>query len=306
MKEKMNLRGVVSTVITPFFEDKSIDFASYRREIDLGAKSDILGFLCPCNAMESAFMSEEELSKMVTEGVDAAAGRTYIISSILGKDSETRKQQCEQYMKAGANALCLNLPYSDDLTEEAYMQAVSEVDAFKPQFLLLQDTSVKDNGLPAEWIAQAFETFESVRGCKIEVQDSEHKYTKMIELTGGRMNVWGGFGNPATIEAYDRGCVGMMPSGLFELYSAVNKLYFEKSREAAQRLFYDFSPILLQLYAGSKLGNYFHKHYFKRVGVFSEVNFRKETFMDAYQQRICDEMIDMAIALKEKIPAYWK
>ena len=305
MNGKLPDHGVISTVITPFFEDLSIDIESYRREIDLGARSDIIGFLCPCNAMESAFMTEDEKLLMVKEGVDAAAGRLHIISSVMGLDTKSRQEQCEQYLKAGADALCLNIPYTPEMTKDDYMKAVSEMDAFKPKFMLLQDTSVKDSGFPVDWMADAFAQYDSVYGVKIEVQGSEKKYTQMRDATGGKIKIWGGFGNPATIEAYDRGVIGMMPSGLFELYSNVNKLYFEKGREAAKKLFYAFSPILLQLYSGSKLGNYFHKCYFKRNGIFTDIYSRQKFNIDEFQQRICDEMVDLAIELRDSLPAFW-
>ena len=305
-KEKMPVRGVVSTVITPFTEDNRIDFEDLAKEINLGSDSGIFGFLCPCGAMESRWMNEEEKSAMVVETVRAAAGRTNIISGVMAYEHDLRMKQCEEYMNAGVDALCLNLPYREDFTVDDYLQAVADLDSFKPKFVLLQDSGIGNDGLPLEYLVRAFEEYETVRAAKIEVQNSEAKYTRVIEATGGRMNIWGGFGNPASIEAYDRGVIGMMPSGLFRIYQTINDLYFEKGRDAAYRFFDAAAPILLQIYAGARLGHYFHKEYFKRLGIFKTTVMRQPSYLDSYRLRICNEIVDKALALESRIDEFWE
>jgi len=306
MREKKAMRGVVSTVITPFDEDGSIDYESLAKEIRLGANAGLFGFLCPCNAMESRFMNEEEKSSMVVETVKAAQGKVKIISSVMAEDHDLRMKQCEEYMSAGVNALCLNLPYHEGMTVESYLGALADLESFEPEFILMQDSSMSDNGLPIEYYTAALENTNLLQGVKIEVQNSETKYTEVINATNHELNIWGGFGNAASIEAYDRGVVGMMPSGLFKIYQTINDLYFEKSREAASRFFDAAAPILLQIYAGGRLGHYFHKEYFKEAGIFKTTVMRQPYHADEYRLKICHETVLKALELEKHIDEYWK
>ena len=53
MKELYPMHGIITTVITPFkSEDKSIDWPSFRREIQLCMDAGVAGFLVPCMASE--------------------------------------------------------------------------------------------------------------------------------------------------------------------------------------------------------------------------------------------------------------
>ena len=53
MKELYPMHGIITTVITPLkSEDKSIDWPSSRREIQLCMDAGVAGFLVPCMASE--------------------------------------------------------------------------------------------------------------------------------------------------------------------------------------------------------------------------------------------------------------
>ena len=162
-----------------------------------------------------------------------------------------------------------------------------------------------DDGLPDDLILRVFNEFQSVRAVKIEVKDSGRKYTRILRITDGRMNISGAWGSTQSIEAYDRGIHALMPSGLFELFVNVYKLYHEKSREAARRLFYDMLPIIAFTRQDQALNRYFHKLYLKEIGVFAEAVSREEVLFDAYHQRYAHELIQYAVQLRDRIPEYW-
>ena len=306
MKELLPLTGIVSTFITPYTKDNKIDIEDLQKEIELGIREGVNGFLIPCDAAEAAFLTLDEMTTLVREAKEVAGDRCLIISNVNGEDRETRLNQGEAFLKAGADALNLNLTFRPDRSEEEYLSAVEDLDSLSPDFMLLQDSDRAGMGLPVETIAKAFDTFKTVRGAKVEVKSSGSKYSKIREMTHGAMNISCARGRDQLIEAYDRGIDCFMPSGLFKIYVNSFNLYHKKGRDAGRKFFYAMAPIMLFTSQPDSVNECFHKEYFKRRGIFKNTNARYKTVLDTYQMKICQEMIDLALELEEKVPSFWE
>lgn len=305
MKELLPLHGIISTFITPFTQNNKIDIDALHKEIDLGIQQGSNGFLIPCDSSESPALTEEEMVLLVREAQQAMQGRGIIISNVNATDRKTRLSQCENYLKAGADALNLFLQPDSNRTEEEYLSAVRDVDGTHPNFMLLQDADLTGPGLPVDTIVHAFYEFESVRGVKIEVKNSGNKYSELKEKTNNTLNISCARGRDQLIEAYDRGIHCFMPSGLFKIYVNSFNLYHSKNRDAAKKLFYDMSPIMLFTCQAGRINEYFHKSYFERIGIFKNRNMRIDPELDPYRERICQEMVDLATRLDEGMDIYW-
>jgi 4-hydroxy-tetrahydrodipicolinate synthase len=220
--------------------------------------------------------------------------------------SATQKErvaQCKEYLALGADGLNLNMKFEgiDD-----FMAKAAEIDALKPNFLCIQDISSTDDGLPDELIIRMFNELESMRCVKIEVMDPGPKYTRILKATDGRLAICGAWGSSQSIEAYDRGIHALMPSGLFELFVNVYKLYHSGKRDKATELFFDMLPIISFTRQSQPLNRYFHKLYLKKIGVFTDAISREKVYFDEYHQRYADDLINYAIQLRDRIPEYWR
>lgn len=304
MKELFPMHGIITTVLTPFNEkDMEIDIPSYRREISTALTAGVAGYLVPCNASEIGELSWGEKTLLVKEAVEIVEEKALVIPSINADDVDECIKQCSEYLALGASGINVNIKYKSD---EQYLSVVKELDALNPKFMCLQDLDMAGDGLADDFIVKCFEDFESVRCVKIEVQNSGPKYTRLLERTNGRLNVSGAWGSSQSIEAYDRGIHAMMPSGLYELFVNVYRLYHEKSREAAKKLFFDMLPIISFTRQNMTLNLRFHKLYLNRIGVFDSPVMRQEFLFDEYHQRCGEYLIDYAIKLRDRIPEYWK
>lgn len=304
MKELYPMHGIITTVLAPFEpENKKIDLESFHCEIETALKAGVAGYLVPCNATEMQELSWDERQLVVRETVGIAKGQALVIPSVSASSVEECIQQCEEYLSLGADGININIPYTDDQT---YLEVVRRLDQLDPPFICLQDLCMDGDGLPDDLLVQCFEEFKSVRCVKIEVQNSGPKYTRLLERTNGKLNVSGAWGSSQSIEAYDRGIHAMMPSGLYELFVNVYRLYHEKSREHAKKLFFAMLPIISFTRQNQSLNLYFHKLYLKRIGVFSSATMRQAYLFDQYHQRIADKLIDYAIQLRDEIPQYWE
>lgn len=304
MKELYPMHGVITTVMTPFTEGTlAVDIASYRRQIEAALDAGVSGFLVPCNASELAFLNWEERQLLVSEAVKIAHGKALVIPSISAGTDADFASQCSRYLELGVDGININIPYTND---EEFFNAVQSVDALKPPFICIQDATRVSNGLPDDLIVRLFEEIETVRCIKIEVKDSGPKYTRILSRTQGRMNVSGARESDQMIEGYDRGIHALMPTGLYELFVNVYRLYHEKDRDHAIRLFYDMLPIIVWTRQEMPLNIYFHKNYMKKLGIFSSASMRLPSSIDPYRAKYAEEMIDYALELKARMPLYWE
>jgi 4-hydroxy-tetrahydrodipicolinate synthase len=304
-KELYPLNGIITTVITPFLNTpgKEIDWESYRRELRAALDAGVSGFLVPCMASEMPHLSHEEIMREVSEAVEICDGKALVIPSITAPTQEARLQQCKEYLSLGVDGLNLNMEF---VSIDDYMQKAAEIDALKPRFLCIQDISMTDDGLPDELIVRLFEELETVRCAKIEVKDPGPKYTRILKATDGRLAICGAWGSSQSIEAYDRGIHALMPSGMFELFVNVYRLYHAGRRNQAMELFFGMLPVISFTRQSQPLNRYFHKLYLKKDGVFADAVSREQVFFDEYHQRYADDLIDYALKLRDRIPEYWK
>jgi 2-keto-3-deoxy-L-arabinonate dehydratase len=307
MKELYPMHGIITTVITPFenTQAKEIDWDSFRREIQLCMDAGVAGFLVPCMASEMPQLTHDEILQEVRETVALAHSRKncIVIPSITAKDEESRLAQCREYLTIGVDGLNLNMPYTGD---DEYCALVKKIDDMKPGFLCIQDVSMTDDGLPDRLLVRLFNEFESVRCAKIEVKDPGPKYTRILKATEGRLNISGAWGSSQSIEAYDRGIHALMPSGMPELFVNVYDLYQQGKRDKAMELFFAMLPVISFTRQSQPLNRYFHKLYFKRIGVFQDAVSREEVLFDEYHRRYANDLIEYAIRLRDSIPSYWE
>lgn len=303
MKELYPLRGVVTTVNTPFNEDLSVNWQDLRRTAEAALEAGVAGFLAPCLASEIDYLTWEERSRMVSELLEVTrqAGRGIVMPNIRGKDLDDCVEQAKRYLDLGVDGV--NIYMTTD-TEEAYRQLVAAVDALHPPFLCLQDT--KADELRPEFVKSMFDEFDSFRCMKIETLNPGRDYTAMLRITDGRLNVSGSWGSDQMIEAFDRGIHALMPSGLFELFVNVYRLYHEKSRDAAMKLFFDILPIIVFTRQSDGVNMNFHKLYFQRLGFYTTTKFRGPYTIDAIQASYANEMIDRALYIRDHMEDYWK
>lgn len=303
-KELYPMHGIITTVITPFTQvDKAVDWPSYRREIQTALDAGVSGFLVPCMASEMPLLTKSEIMQEVSEAIELSKGRALVIPSVTAPSAEERLKQCEEYLNLGVDGINLNMPYVND---DDYCEMVSKIDALKPPFLCIQDMDMQGDGLPDSLLIRLFNEYESVRCTKIEVNNSGPKYTRILRATNGKLNVSGAWGSSQSIEAYDRGIHALMPSGMFELFVNVYRLYNENKRDAAMELFFAMLPVISFTRQSQPLNRYFHKLYFKRAGIFTDAVSREEVFFDEYHQRYASDLVEYAIKLRDSIPEYWK
>lgn len=301
MKELYPLKGVITTVITPFTEKGEVDIPSLNNEIQAACDAGVAGFLVPCLASEIGLLSKEECHAITKATVEVAHGRAKVIAGISSPTQEERLEKLHDYVAMGCDGVNAMIPYTDD---DSFQRMVHELDAAHPPFLCIQDADFNGPGLRDELIVKLFDEVEAFKVIKIEVQGCGPKYTRLLEATGGRLNISSGWGNDQMIEALDRGISSIMPSGMFQLFTGVFDRYAAGNREAAKKLFYDILPIITFTRQGQTTNRKFHKVYLKEFGIFATDLSREEVVFDAYHRRYAMELIERAKDIIAHLDSY--
>lgn len=310
MKGNTTLQGVVATVITPFDEKGNIDWHSLEREFQWGVDAGLAGFLVPCGASEMAFLSEEEQTNLFLTAQKIAGDKLFLMPNLPGPSDEAVFAQAKKYLDLGADGININTHWSPRKgSTEDFVNLIKKIDReLKPNFMCLQDDDQESvTGIPVELAAQLFNEVESVRAIKCEIGRATPKYTAIKRATNGEMLVYGADYSQYSLEGYDRGMDGLMPSGMFEIFNNIYQLYHKKSREAAAKLYFDSLPCVLFTRQCFSLNRIYHKCYMKRIGVF-DTTFSRDPAddYDEYTIRFREEMIDRALNIVANMDSYWK
>jgi len=290
-KELFPMKGVITTVITPFTKDLEVDIDSLKNEIETACRAGVAGFLVPCLASELDHLSIEERHAITKATVEVAKGRAKVIAGIAAPTQEQRIANLKRYMELGCDGVNVMIPYTSD---DEYRRYVEEIDSYHPEFICIQDADFNGPGLPDDLIVRLFNEVESFKVIKVEVAGCGPKYTRLLKATDGKLNISSGWGNDQMIEAFDRGIHSIMPSGLFELYTGVYKRYASGNRETAKKLFYDMLPIISFTRQAQSTNRKFHKVYMKAMGIFETDLSREQVIFDEYHQRYAMELIERA------------
>ena len=307
MKGTINPKGVIATVITPFDEKGNIDYESLEREFQWGVDAGLTGFLVPCGASEIKYLTPEEQVSLFTTARKICGDKLFLMPNLPGPSEDELVAQAKQYIDLGADGININTHWSPRKgPAEDFIHMVKAVDALHPNFLCIQDDDLESiTGIPVELAAQLFFECESVRGLKCDLTVANRKCTALKNATHGEMLYYGADESHHSLEGYDRGLDGLMPSGMFEIFNNIYKLYHEKNREAAAKLFFDSLPCVV-FTRQSGLNRGYHKSYMKRTGIFNTTYSRDPVDnYDEYTVHYREEMISRALEIVARIEQYW-
>ena len=120
-------QGVMVPLVTPFFEDESIDFESYKKIIDYTIDGGMHGILVGGSTGEYHMMSLEERKELIKKGCEFAAGRVPVMA---GTGEYTAKDTIELTNFAadcGATWALVLPPFYQHTTEEGIYEFFKEI-----------------------------------------------------------------------------------------------------------------------------------------------------------------------------------
>jgi 4-hydroxy-tetrahydrodipicolinate synthase len=156
--------------------------------------------------------------------------------------------------------------------------------------------------LPDELILELFESVDAFRCLKVETVPAGVKYSRILELTGGRLNVSGGWAVSQMIEGLKRGVHAFMPTGMHWIYTEIYNLWKSGLETEAEQLFQKILPVLAFSNQHLDISIHFFKRLLFRQGIYPTDLVREPILpFDTINRQIADKLIDIVIEIEGEI-----
>jgi 4-hydroxy-tetrahydrodipicolinate synthase len=299
MKELYPLKGIVTVLNTPFTNDDTIDHKALKNNVEEALKAGVAGFLVPAMASEVYKLSVNERLKMVETVLETAGDHIPVIAGAGETDLSKSKEILRSTLDLGCKNVLFQIPYKN---EEQFRSHFMELAALNPEMIMLQDWDASGYGLTDELICDLFEKVEAFRCLKIETVPAGIKYSKILELTEGKLNISGGWAVSQMIEGLHRGVNAFMPTGMHYIYTSIYRLFEEDKSKEAEKLFQQILPVLAFSNQHLDISIHFFKRLLFRQGIYPTPNVREPILpFDKVHQKISDKHIELIMHLEKKI-----
>ncbi len=299
MKELLPVRGIITVLNTPFGADGNLEEDALRQHVRMAMRAEVAGFLVPAMASEVYKLTMDERLKMVEIVTEEAEGKVPVFAGAGETDHTKRLDIVSSYMQMGCKHVLLQIPFVDETVFKAQFQ---EVAALGPEVIMLQDWDASGYGLSDQLILDLFNEVEAFRCLKIETVPAGIKYSRLLELTEGRLHLSGGWAVSQMIEALQRGVHAFMPTGMHFIYTAIYKAFMAGDYTAAEHLFNELLPVLAFSNQHLDISIHFYKRLLYRQGIYSTPNVRTPILpFDSFHEKIADKLIARVMRMEKEI-----
>src|SRR5918992_1647438 len=191
MDAKEMLRGCIPILITPFFEDGSLDLESLEREIDWVLEEGASGVACVAIASEGYKLTEAERDAVISTTVHRIDGRVPVVASADGPGEEPAIDRARRAATLGADALMVLPSYFVKPGSDALVSYYARIANESGLPIMVQDapqlTGVSMS--PALWARMA-QTTAGLRYVKAEGTPQGPTISETLRLCGDQVAVF--------------------------------------------------------------------------------------------------------------------
>jgi 4-hydroxy-tetrahydrodipicolinate synthase len=247
-----HLRGIYPILATPFHGDGSVDVAGQRRLVRYLLKAGVHGVVAGGMAGEIFKLSESERRALTTAVIDEVQGRVPVVVSTGFSGTEVAVQLSIEAEQMGAAAVMAMPPYfvkpGPDGLQDYYVSIASAVTI--P--VIVQDNQAFTQIIMSpRWLAGLSELAQNITYVKVEAVPTPDKTRAVIELSQGRLAVFGGLNQLHFLEELKRGATGLMPgSGAPEIFLEIWDAWERGDLAAAGERFLRYLPFIAFLSQG--------------------------------------------------------
>ncbi len=301
MKELFPLHGIVTVLNTPFTTLGSIDFRALKQNILDAMQAGVAGFLVPAMASEVQKLSVDERLAMVDCVLQTVDGKVPVIAGTASASLTESTKILKSYLSQGCKNVLFQLPF---VNEKQFKQDFYHLAECGPEIIMLQDWDASEYGLPDKLIMELFEAVPSFRCLKVEVNPAGIKYSNMLRLSKGTLNVSGGWAVSQMPEGLQRGVHAFMPTGMHWIYTKIFRDYRKGNINEATALFNEILPVLAFSNQHLDVSILFFKRLLWKKGIYPTPNVRQPILpFDEIQQEIADRLIEKVIVIEGRIKA---
>lgn len=301
MKELYPLFGIVTVLNTPFKTDLSIDFNALQANVGYALEAGVAGFLVPAMASEVYKLTESERIEMVATVLETVNGKVPVIAGAGETDLTKSKRLISAYIQLGCKNLLFQIPFQNENQFKNHFYELAETG---PEMIMLQDWDASGYGLPDALILELFDSVEAFRCLKVETVPAGVKYSRILELTNGKLNVSGGWAVSQMIEGLKRGVHAFMPTGMHWIYTEIYRLWNSGKEAEAEKLFEEILPVLAFSNQHLDISVHFFKRLLFKQGIYPTDLVREPILpFDQTHREIADRLIETIMQLEDFLRA---
>ena len=272
MKELYPLHGIVTVLNTPFTAADQIDFFALERNVREALDAGVAGFLAPAMASEVQKLSKKERVDMLECILQATEGKVPVFAGTASSSPDEARDVLLSYLELECKHVLFQLPFSN---ASQFKQDFLQLAECGPEVIMLQDWDAEGYGLPDHLIMDLFKAVPSFRCLKIETQAAGTKYTRMLELSQGRLHVSGGWAVNQMLDGLTRGVHSFMPTGMHWIYTRIFRDFQEGKLQEATALFNEILPVLAFSNQNLDISIHFFKRLLWKQGIYPTPNCRQ-------------------------------
>jgi dihydrodipicolinate synthase/N-acetylneuraminate lyase len=299
MKTLYPLHGIVTVLNTPFTPIGSVDLSSLRTHILEALDAGVNGFLVPAMASEVYKLTPKERLEMVETTLCVTNGKVPVFAGLGEKNCNLSRELLKSCLSLGCKKVLFQIPYENENQFKTHFMKLAEL---QPEVIMLQDWDSSGYGLPDSLIIELFDRVEAFRCLKIEIIPAGLKYSRILELTDGRLNISGGWAVTQMIEALRRGVHAFMPTGMHYIYTQIYNDYLSGRHMEATQLFRKILPVLAFSNQHLDISIHFFKRLLNRKKIYKTDIVRQPSLsFDEIHKEIAEELIFQIIQIEDII-----
>jgi len=296
----VGMRGIIPSLNTPFDAEGQVDEPAIRRLVEATIAAGCQGALAIAVAGEQASLALPEKDRIARIVAETANQRIKIIISVTSDDRRESRQLSAIARAAGADGICCQAP--GDLAGPALTDYFLPIADAGPGLLMVQDLDWSGGGLGLDDIARLYEELDQFRCLKIETAPAGPKYTKVLDMTGGRLHVSGGWAVSQMIDALDRNVHAFMPTAMDPVYVAIDRAHRSGMRDQARALFERLLPVLAFANQHIDVSIRFFKMLRRAQGLFATDLCRDGVMaLDPLQSAEAERLVRYALELEDSV-----
>ena len=241
--------GAATAIITPLFEDGSVDYESFGRLIDFQISSGIDAIVVAGTTGEGSTLTDEEHRDVMKYCVDRVAHRVPVIAGTGSNDTayaiELTKAACEM----GADAMLLVTPYYNKATQNGLIASFAKIadESDKPCILYNVPSRTGCNLTPAS--VKALASHPNIVGVK-EASGNISQIAEIAALCGDGFDLYSGNDDQIVpiMSLGGKGVISVLSNLLPGETSRMCHLCLEGNYREAARMQLEYLPLINALF----------------------------------------------------------
>lgn len=247
MKE---LRGTGIALITPFKEDRSVDYAALEKLVNYTIEGGVDYLVCLGTTAETPTLSEKEKLEIVSTIKSANSGRLPMVLGIGGNNTEVVKTEFKNADLQDFTAILSASPaYNKPNQEGIYQHYKSLAETTDANIILYNVPGRTGSNIQSETTIRLAEDFQNIIAIK-EASPNFVQSTEILkEMPSDFMVISGDdeFGLPMTL-AGGSGVISVVAQGLPTFYPKMIRLGLDRKVDEAYQLHYQLMDITRAIY----------------------------------------------------------